>query len=76
VRTSSDADICTFWCKKLGFFEIYGVSEWIRGEFSQRRHFADRVEGSVFRDIVRTSHMDGTLRIYKFTGARRFRVTF
>jgi len=25
-RGSSDADVCTFWCKTFGSFEIYGVS--------------------------------------------------
>jgi len=28
---SSDADVRTFWCKKLGIFEIYDVSERTRG---------------------------------------------
>jgi len=28
---SSDADVRTFWCKKFGFFEMYGVSARIRG---------------------------------------------
>jgi len=32
------------------------------GEVSQCGHFADKEEGSIFRDFVRTSFMDGTLR--------------
>jgi len=28
---SSDADVRAFWCKKLQFFEIYGVSARTRG---------------------------------------------
>jgi len=27
---SSDVDVCTFWYKNFGFFEIYGVSAWTR----------------------------------------------
>jgi len=28
---SSDADVRTFWCKKFGFFKIYGVLARTRG---------------------------------------------
>jgi len=31
TRGSSDADVRTFWCKNLKFFEIYGVSAQTRG---------------------------------------------
>jgi len=28
---SSDVVVCTFWCKKIGFFKIYGMSARTRG---------------------------------------------
>jgi len=37
---SVDADVRTFWCKNIGFFEIYDVSAQTRG--LSRGHFADR----------------------------------
>jgi len=49
-----------FGAKNFGFFEIYGVFTWTRG-LSQDGHFADKREGSVFRDFVRTSFMDGRI---------------
>jgi len=30
-RGSLDADVRTFWCKKLGFFEMHAVSAQARG---------------------------------------------
>jgi len=49
---SSDADVCSFWCKKLRIF--HGE----RG-LSQYGYSADKGGGwSVFRDFVQTSFMD------------------
>jgi len=55
MRTSA-----LFGSKSFGFFEIYGVSERIRGrELRQCGHFSDkRRRGSIFRNFV--SFMDGT----------------
>jgi len=52
---SSDANVHTFWRKKLWIFEIYGVSARTRGVEPVRTF----CEQSVFRDFVRTSFMDG-----------------
>jgi len=52
---SSDADVLTFCRKNFGFFEIYGMSVLTRGAEPVRI----REEGSIFRDFVRTSYMDG-----------------
>jgi len=47
--SSSCADVRIFWCKNVGFFEIYGVSARTKGE-----------EGwASVRDFVLTSFMDG-----------------
>jgi len=57
---SSDADVRTFWCKHNGFFEFmvcsHGQGE---GVLSRCGHFANKEEGSIFRDFVRTSFMNG-----------------
>jgi len=46
--------------KNLGFFEIYVVSARTRreGGLSQCGHYADKGEGSIFRDFMRTSFME------------------
>jgi len=51
-----------FGSKHIGFFEIYGVSvrTRLRRGLSQYGHFSDK-GGSVFRDFMRTSFMDGSL---------------
>jgi len=53
-----------FGVKNFEFFEIYGVSARTRGEggLSHCGHFADNGgRGSIFRNFVRTSFMDGLL---------------
>jgi len=50
-----------FGAKNFGCFEIYGMSVQTRG-LSQCGHFAHREEGSIFRDFVRMSFMDGPLQ--------------
>jgi len=52
--SSLDADVRTFWCKNLEYFEIYGVSARTRGVSAEKEE-----GGSIFRDFVRTSFMDG-----------------
>jgi len=47
-----------FGAKMFGFFEIYGMSARTRG-FEPVRKFCGQGEGSIFRDIVPTSFMDG-----------------
>jgi len=59
---SSDVDIRTFWRKKFGLFEIYGVSARTRGRvepvrtrgrrLSQCGHFADKGEEGQFFAIL------------------------
>jgi len=49
-----------FVTKTFGFFEIYGMSARTRGKgLSQCGHVADKGKGSIFRDFVRTSFMNG-----------------
>jgi len=55
MRTSALFD-----AKNFGFFEIYGVSARNKGEGVQPvRTFSGQEEGSIFRDFVRTSVIDG-----------------
>jgi len=54
MRTSS-----LFGAKNFGFFETYGVSAWTRGVEPVRTFFLQGERGSIFRDFVRTSFMDG-----------------
>jgi len=68
-KGSSDADICTFWNKKLRIF---------RNLWCIR---TDKGKGSIFSDLVRTSFLDGALRFGVlqrvstiFTSNRNFRV--
>jgi len=57
MRTSAP-----FGVKKLGFFEIYGMSSWTRGRgLASADILRTRERGSIFRDFVRTSFMDGPL---------------
>jgi len=44
---SSEADVRTFLCKTIGFFEIYGMPRRTRG-LRQCGHFADKGEGVNF----------------------------
>jgi len=53
----SDLDVRTFWCKNIGFFEIYGKGE---GVESVRTFCGKGGRGSIFRHFVRTSFMDVT----------------
>jgi len=54
MRTSA-----LFGSKNFEFFDIYGVSARTGGGgLSQCGYFSDKVEGSMFRDFVRTSFMD------------------
>jgi len=57
----SNADIRTFWCKKHRIFRNLWFVHMDKGGgvLSQCGHFADKGEGSIFRDIVQTSFMDG-----------------
>jgi len=53
-----------FGAKTIGFFEIYSVSTRTRGRggglvWASADIFWTREEGSIFRDFVRTSFMDG-----------------
>jgi len=49
-----------FAVKNIGFFKIHGVSARTRGEWlNQCGHFVDNGRGSIFRDFVQTSFMDG-----------------
>jgi len=51
-----------FWRNNLGFFEIYGVSTRIRGfEPVVRTYFGQGGRGSIFRDFVQATFMDGPL---------------
>jgi len=73
TRSSSDAGVCTFWCKKLQILEIYGVSArtglsyGVSARTSMEgvesvRHFTDKGRrGSIFRDFMRASFMDSHL---------------
>jgi len=46
--------------KNFGFFEIYGVSTRTGGkDLSQCGHFVDKGRGSIFRDFMWTSFLDG-----------------
>jgi len=54
---SSVVDVRTFLRKKNGVVEIYGVSARTIGEGVK----SVRTRGSIFRDFVRTSLMDGPL---------------
>jgi len=83
-RTRGDFsdDVCSFSCKKLVFFEIYGVFARTRGKegWASAKIFRTRGEGvepvrtfckqggkvQFFRDFVRTSFMDGPLSIFSF----------
>jgi len=60
-RGSSDADVRTFGAKNFGIFRNLWFVLADKGGLSQCRHFADKGEGSIFRDFVRTSFMDGPL---------------
>jgi len=55
-----------FGVKNFGFFEIYGVSArtksmWDRASADILQTRREGVRGSIFRDFVRTSFMDGPL---------------
>jgi len=60
---SSDVDVCTFWCKNKGIFEVYVVAARTRGK-GWLNQCGDILwtRGSIFRDFLRTSFMDGLLR--------------
>jgi len=65
MRTSA-----LFATKNFKFFKIYGVSAQTMGRgLRQCVHFADKGEGSIFRDFVRTSFMDGPKVINAVFGA-------
>jgi len=52
-----------FGAKNFGLFEIYGVSARTRRERVESvRTFCGQGGGSIFRDFVRTSFMDGPKR--------------
>jgi len=67
-RGSSNADVRTFWCKNLGFFEIYGLSAQIREEEveSQWGLFEDKGEG--FFRCGRRTFWCKKLRIFEIYG--------
>jgi len=48
-----------FEAKNFGFVEIYGVSARKKGGGASADILQTRGEGSIFRDFVRTSFMDG-----------------
>jgi len=59
-RGSLDADRLHFLVQKnSGVFEIYGASAWT----NEVEPVRTRGDGSIFRDIVRTSSMDGPLSV-------------
>jgi len=58
---SSDTDVRTFWCKNIGFFEVYAVSTRTRGGEPVQTFCGQEGEGqSIFRDFVQTSFMNGS----------------
>jgi len=53
-------DVRTFWCKNLGFFEIYGVSARTRGlRWSSADILWTRGRRWIFRDFMQTYFMNG-----------------
>jgi len=64
---SSNADVRTFGCKKIGFFKIYSVFARTRGEGVEpvRTLCGQGGRESIFRDFVQTSFMDGLLDLFR-----------
>jgi len=58
---SSDADVCTFWCKKLRIFRNLWFVHTDKGEGDSVRTDSFRTKGVNFCDFVRTSFLDGSL---------------
>jgi len=56
---SSDAGVCTFWSKKLRTFRNLWCVRTDKGGGWPVRTFFGKGEGSIFRDFMRTSFMDG-----------------
>jgi len=64
MRGSSDADVRTFWRKKLRIFQnlwCVRTDKGGRGIETVRTFFGQEERGSIFRDFLRTSFMDGHL---------------
>jgi len=64
MRGSSNVDSALFDTKIFGFFKIHGVYARIR-EVKSVRTFCAMGEGSIFRNFVRTSFMDGSFEEMK-----------
>jgi len=63
VGGSSDADVRTFWHKKLRIFEIYDVSAWTKG-VEPVRTFCEQEEGVNFvRTFLWTAPYDKSLQL-------------
>jgi len=52
-RLFSDADIHTFWCKSIGFFEIYGVIARTRGVELVWTFCGQEKRGLIFANLCR-----------------------
>jgi len=55
--------------KNFGFFEIYDVSAWTRGEKGLSQGDILRTRGSIFRDFVRMSFINGLVTYPKLVSA-------